>query len=154
MRPLQRKLAAKLGIQWNDFALISPDTWRRALLDFGSLGPLYKYAGMLTSHEVTIIDRKLDVHLVRKGDKQQTSHLMIDRFRFDSFALDSDESKHLPSRFGNLLCYSLMVTPRRKPSNARGSAAWNLAATRPWTICWRITWRRSPACRTSCSGGR
>ncbi|MGF7211294.1 hypothetical protein GGE65_005911 [Skermanella aerolata] len=111
MRPLQRKLAAKLGIQWNDFALISPDTWRRALLDFGSLGPLYKYAGMLTSHEVTIIDRKLDVHLVRKGDKQQTSHLMIDRFRFDSFALDSDESKHLPSRFGNLLCYSLMVTP-------------------------------------------
>jgi hypothetical protein len=111
MRPLQRKLALKLGIQWNDFALISPDTWRRALLDFGSLGPLYKYAGMLTSHEVTIIDRKLDTHLIRKGDKQQTSHLMIDRFRFDSFALDSDESKHLPSRFGNLLCYSLMVTP-------------------------------------------
>ena len=111
MRPLQRKLAAKLGIQWNDFALISPDTWRRALLDFRSLGPLYKYAGMLTSHEVTIIDRKLDAHLIRKGDKQQTSHLLIDRFRFDSFALDSDESKHLPSRFGNLLCYSLMVTP-------------------------------------------
>jgi len=111
MRPLQRKLAAKMGIQWNDFALISPDTWRRALLDFGSLGPLYKYAGMLTSQEVMIIDRKLDAHLIRKGDKRQTSHLMIDRFRFDSFALDSDESKHLPSRFGNLLCYSLMVTP-------------------------------------------
>jgi hypothetical protein len=111
MRPLQRKLAAKMGIQWNDFALISPDTWRRALLEFGSLGPLYKYAGMVTSQEVTIIDRKLDAHLVRKGDKRQTSHLMIDRFRFDSFALDSDESRHLPSRFGNLLCYSFMVTP-------------------------------------------
>ncbi|UEM25052.1 zeta toxin family protein (plasmid) [Skermanella mucosa] len=111
MRPLQRKLAAKMGIQWNDFALISPDTWRKALLDFDSLGPLYKYAGMLTSQEVTIIDRKLDAHLVRKGDKRQTSHLLIDRFRFDSFALHSDESKHLPSRFGNLLCYLLMVTP-------------------------------------------
>jgi hypothetical protein len=49
MRPLQRKLAAKMGLQWNDFALISPDTWRRFLLDFESLGPRYKYAGMLTS---------------------------------------------------------------------------------------------------------
>jgi len=111
MRPLQRKLAAKMGIHWNDFALISPDTWRRALLEFDSLGSLYKYAGMLTSQEVTIIDRKLDAHLVRKGNKRQSSHLLIDRFRFDSFALDSDESKHLPSRYGNLLCYSLMVTP-------------------------------------------
>lgn len=111
MRPLQRKLAAKMGIQWNDFALISPDTWRKALLEFDSLGPLYKYAGMVTSQEVTIIDRKLDAHLVRTGDRRQTSHLLIDRFRFDSFALDSDESKHLPARFGNLLCYLFMVTP-------------------------------------------
>jgi hypothetical protein len=111
MRPLQRKLAAKMGMQWNDFALISPDTWRRALLEFDSLGSLYKYAGMLTSQEVTIIDRKLDAHLVRKGNKRQSSHLLIDRFRFDSFALDSDESKHLPSRYVNLLCYSFMVTP-------------------------------------------
>jgi hypothetical protein len=111
MRPLQRKLAAKMGMHWNDFALISPDTWRRALLEFDSLGSLYKYAGMVTSQEVTIIDRKLDVHLVRKGNERQTTHLLIDRFRFDSFALDSDESKHLPSRYGNLLCYSLMVTP-------------------------------------------
>ena len=111
MRPLQRKLAAKMGMHWNDFALISPDTWRRALLEFNSLGSLYKYAGMLTSQEVTIIDRKLDAHLVRKGNKRQSSHLLIDRFRFDSFALDSDESKHLPSRYGNLLCYSFMVTP-------------------------------------------
>lgn len=111
MRPLQRRLAAKMGIQWNDFALISPDTWRRALLEFDSLGPLYKYAGMVTSQEVMVIDRKLDAHLVRKGNERQISHLLIDRFRFDSFALDSEESRHLPSRFGNLLCYSLMVTP-------------------------------------------
>jgi hypothetical protein len=26
--------------------LISPDIWRKVLLDFGSLGPLYKYAGI------------------------------------------------------------------------------------------------------------
>jgi hypothetical protein len=111
MRPFQRKLARRMGIQWSDFALVSPDTWRRVFLDFDSLGPFYKYAGMLTSQEVTIVDRKLDAHLVRKGEMQQTSHLLLDRFRFDSFALDSDESKHLPSRYGGTLCYFLMITP-------------------------------------------
>jgi hypothetical protein len=111
MRPLQRKLAAGMGLHWNDFALISPDTWRKALLDFKSLGNMYKYAGMLTSHEVTIIDKKLDTYLVHKGRNGQSSHLLIDRFRFDSFALDSDESKHLPSRYGSLLCYFFMITP-------------------------------------------
>ena len=111
MRPLQRKLAARMNIRWNDFALISPDTWRKVLLDFGTLGSSYKYAGMLTSHEVTIIDRKLDAYLVRKGENKQSSHLLVDRFRFDSFALDSEESRQAPSRFGSLLCYFLMITP-------------------------------------------
>jgi hypothetical protein len=111
MRPLQRKLASKMGLQWSDFALISPDTWRRILLDFESLGPRYKYAGMLTSHEVNVIDRKLDAYLVRKGEEGRVSHLLVDRFRFDSFALDSEENRHLASRFGNLLCYFFMITP-------------------------------------------
>src|SRR3954452_7024219 len=107
---------------------------------------------MVTSQEVTIIDRKLDVHLVRKGNQRQTTHLLIDRFRFDSFALDSDESKHLPSRYGNLLCYSLMVTPPEKRLSALGSAVWNLADTRLWTICSRTMWTLLQECRTFCSG--
>jgi len=111
MRPLQRRLAAKMDLYWGDFALISPDTWRRALLDFDNLGPLFKYAGMLTSQEVVLIDRKLDAHLVRKGESRQNSHLLIDRFRFDSFALDSVEARNLPSRYGHLLCYFFMITP-------------------------------------------
>jgi hypothetical protein len=111
MRPLQRQLAGRMGLYWGDFALISPDTWRKALLDFNSLGPLYKYAGMLTSQEVGIIDRKLDAYLVRKGERRCSSHLLIDRFRFDSFALDSDESKHLPFRFREMSYYFFMVTP-------------------------------------------
>lgn len=110
MRPLQRKLARRMGHQWNDFALVSPDTWRRFLLDFDSLGSLYKYAGTLTSHELNIIDRKLDAHLVRKGEESRASHLLIDRFRFDSFALDSEENR-TASHFGNLLCYFFMITP-------------------------------------------
>ena len=111
MRPLQRVLAKKMGVHWRDFALISPDTWRRVFLDFDSLGTLYKYAGMLTSQEVTIVDQKLDAHLVRKGEMRETSHLLVDRFRFDSFALDSDENKHLASRFVGILCYFFMITP-------------------------------------------
>ena len=38
MRPLQKQLAARLGVSWADFALISPDIWRKYLLDYGSLG--------------------------------------------------------------------------------------------------------------------
>ena len=40
MRPLQRKLAARMGLSWDDFALVSPDIWRRILLDFDTLGSI------------------------------------------------------------------------------------------------------------------
>src|SRR5215471_4589032 len=33
MRPLQRTLARKLHFRWEEFALISPDIWRKFLLD-------------------------------------------------------------------------------------------------------------------------
>ena len=39
LRPLQKKLAGDIGVQWSDFALISPDIWRKQLLDYASLGP-------------------------------------------------------------------------------------------------------------------
>ena len=44
MRPLQQKHAEKLGINWHDFALISPDIWRKFLLDYDALGPACKIA--------------------------------------------------------------------------------------------------------------
>ena len=44
VRPRQRRLAEKLGIPWEDFALISPDYWRKYLLDYETLGEDYKYA--------------------------------------------------------------------------------------------------------------
>ena len=34
MRPLQRNLAEKIGVAWRDFAVISPDIWRKYLLDY------------------------------------------------------------------------------------------------------------------------
>src|SRR5208283_3377674 len=34
LRPLQKTLAGELGMRFSDFALISPDIWRKQLLDY------------------------------------------------------------------------------------------------------------------------
>jgi hypothetical protein len=113
MRPLQRMLAKKLGFPWEEFALISPDIWRKFLLDYGSLGAAYKYAGTMTGHEVEIVDKKLDRHMAYKANRGETSHLLIDRFRFDSFVPASEgyESTRLLTRFGDLVYMFFMITP-------------------------------------------
>jgi hypothetical protein len=110
MRPLQRALARKLGFPWENFALISPDIWRKFLLDYGSLGAAYKYAGTMTGHEIEIIDKKLDRHMAMKAARGETSHLLIDRFRFDSF-VEGREPTRLLTRFGDLVYMFFLVTP-------------------------------------------
>ena len=50
-----------------EFALISPDIWRKQLLDYGSLGDAYKYAGAFTGEEVALIDHKLDRYMAKQG---------------------------------------------------------------------------------------
>ena len=67
LRPLQKRLAGDLGVRWSDFALISPDIWRKQLLDYASLGAAYKYAGAFTSEEVQIIDQKLDRYMAAQA---------------------------------------------------------------------------------------
>ncbi|HLT00903.1 MAG TPA: hypothetical protein VK001_01945, partial [Geminicoccaceae bacterium] len=113
MRPLQRQLAEELGLCWADFAVISPDIWRKFLLDYGALGPASKYAGTLTGHELQLIDQKLDRYMAQKAEHTGMSHLLIDRFRFDSFALDPDEEEgsRLLTRFGRLVYMFFMITP-------------------------------------------
>jgi hypothetical protein len=112
LRPLQRRLAGNIGVRWSDFALISPDIWRKQLLDYGALGTAYKYAGAFTSEEVQIIDHKLDGYMARKRAHGEMSHLMIDRFRFDSFAPHSDEAgSNLLTRFGHTVYLFFMITP-------------------------------------------
>jgi hypothetical protein len=112
LRPLQKKLAGDIGVQWEDFALISPDIWRKQLLDYGSLGSAYKYAGAFTAEELQIVDQKLDRYMARKHQRGEMSHLLIDRFRFDSFAPDSDEAgSNLLTRFGQRVCLFFMITP-------------------------------------------
>ena len=112
IRPLQRRLAGEIGADWADFALVSPDIWRKALLDYGSLGAAYKYAGPFTGEELRIVDQKLDAYMARKAEAGRMTHLLIDRFRFDSFAPHSDEAgSNLLTRFGRVIYLFFMITP-------------------------------------------
>ena len=112
LRPLQKKLASDIGVLWSDFALISPDIWRKQLLDYEALGDAYKYAGAFTADELQIVDVKLDRYMARKHRRGEMSHLLIDRFRFDSFAPDSSEAgSNLLTRFGQSVYLFFMITP-------------------------------------------
>jgi len=122
MRPLQKRLAAEIGVQWSDFALISPDIWRKYLLDYATLGDAYKYAGTFTGKELAIIDEKLDRYMAHKAERGGMSHLLIDRFRFDSFAPDSDEAgSNLLTRFGHYVYMFFLITP----PHATVERSWN-----------------------------
>jgi hypothetical protein len=112
LRPLQKQLAGAIGVKWSDIALISPDIWRKQLLDYEALGANYKYAGSFTGEELQIVDHKLDRYMARKAERGRMSHLLIDRFRFDSFAPDSDEAgSNLLTRFGRIVYLFFMITP-------------------------------------------
>ena len=113
IRPHQRKLAKRLGIPWEDFALISPDYWRKYLIDYDSLGDDYKYAAMLTGMELAMIDQKLDRFMAEKAKRNDVPHMLIDRFRFDSFMISDDgvyESRLL-TRFGDTVYLFFVITP-------------------------------------------
>ena len=112
IRPHQRKLAKRLGIPWEDFALISPDYWRKYLIDYDSLGDDYKYAAMLTGMELAMIDQKLDRLMAEKAKQNNMPHMLIDRFRFDSFMVsdDGEYESRLLTRFGDSVYLFFVIT--------------------------------------------
>ena len=112
LRPLQKTLAGDIGVDWSDFALISPDIWRKQLIEYSALGAHYKYGGAFTGDEIKIVDQKLDHYVARKAERGDMPHLLIDRFRFDSFAPDSDEAgSNLLTRFGHIVYLFFLITP-------------------------------------------
>jgi hypothetical protein len=113
IRPYQRDLAGRIGAGWTDFAVVTPDVWRKFLLDYDGLGDQRRYAGPLAGHEVEIVDAKLDRHITAKAAAGRLSHLLIDRFRFDSFSTepDGDGTGQLLTRFGQRVYLQFMVTP-------------------------------------------
>ncbi len=112
LRPRQQKMTEELGLAWRDFALISPDIFRKFLLEYESLGEHHKYAGMCSGDELQIVDEKLDALMARKARNKQLPHLLIDRFRFDSFATRSSEKgSNLLTRFGSRVFMFYMITP-------------------------------------------
>jgi hypothetical protein len=111
LRPLQKTLAGDIGVSWSEFALISPDIWRKQLIDYDGLGPVFRYAAAFTGEELQIIDQKLDRYMARKAERGDMSHLLIDRFRFDSFAPDSHEAgSNLLTRFGQIVYLFFVIT--------------------------------------------
>ncbi len=114
LRARLQKIMGEHGIQPGRYATISPDIWRRFLLDYDSLGEAYKYAGRLTSKEVAIIDRKLDYYIRDKAKRDASiPHLLVDRFRFDSFSTESI-SRILHSTYASYVDTILMffvITP-------------------------------------------
>ncbi len=113
LRPLQRELAGRLGVAWEDFAKISPDYCRKFLLDYDSLGADYKYAAALTAQELEIIDKKIDRYMEGKAAKSEMPHVLVDRFRFDSFmpAPYQKPGGTLLSRFADTAYLFFMITP-------------------------------------------
>ena len=113
IRSQQRRIAEALGIDWKDFAIISPDYWRKLLIDYDGLGDDYKYAAMLTGQELEIIDRKLDALMAEKASSGTVPHMLIDRFRFDSFltAKTGAAESSLLTRFGARIYMFFLITP-------------------------------------------
>jgi hypothetical protein len=113
IRDAQRGIAERLGYDWRDFAIISPDYWRKALLDYDSLGADHKYGAMMCGQELEAIDRKLDILMSVKGAAGTVPHMLIDRFRFDSFARDRvrAEDSTLLTRFGKRVFMFFLITP-------------------------------------------
>ncbi|MFY0992918.1 hypothetical protein [Halomonas sp. C05BenzN] len=107
LRHLLRNTLQDLGIQPEQYGTITPDIWRRLLLDYDALGEAYKYAGRLASKEVKLVDAKLDRYIRDKAQRDRTiPNLLIDRFRFDSFSsetvsrlLDDTYAKHVSTMY-------------------------------------------------------
>ena len=102
------------GIESSLYGIISPDIWRRQLLDYESLGPNYKYSGRFTSNEVNIIDAKLDRYIRRTGQQNRSiPNILVDRFRFDSFSTEQVQKvlHGTYAKYAHIMYMYFVITP-------------------------------------------
>lgn len=114
LRQMLKQVMREHGIEPDSYTTISPDIWRRLLLDYESLGTAYKYASYLTSRELMVIDSKLDRYIRFKANRDQAiPHFLIDRFRFDSFSSDKVERilHNTYAKYVNTMYMYFVVTP-------------------------------------------
>jgi hypothetical protein len=114
LRAILPSLIEEKNLDRNTFGTISPDIWRKFLLDYESLDSAYKYFGRMTSQEVIIVDGKLDRYIRAKARRNKAiPNLLVDRFRFDSFT-----SENIPrilydtyARYTDVMYMYFVVTP-------------------------------------------
>jgi hypothetical protein len=114
LRPLLKQTMGQRGIESSLYGIISPDIWRRQLLDYESLGPHYKYSGRFTSNEVNIIDGKLDRYIRRTGQQNQSiPNILVDRFRFDSFSTEQVQKvlHGTYAKYAHIMHMYFVITP-------------------------------------------
>ena len=155
MRPLQKVLARKLKFPWEEFALISPDIWRKFLLDYGSLGVAYKYAGTLSGHEVEIIDKKLDRRMTARATPgrcricSSTASVSIVSFRSGKV-----KGRAALTRFGDLVYMFFMITPPEMTVGRASTGFLKVGAYRRMITLALILEESLPACLNCYSPGR
>ena len=114
LRPLLQQTMGQRGIESSLYGIISPDIWRRQLLEYESLGDHYKYSGRFTSNEVNIIDSKLDRYIRRTGQQNQTiPNILVDRFRFDSFSTEQVQQvlHGTYAKYAHIMYMYFVITP-------------------------------------------
>ena len=114
LRPLLQKTMGQRGIESSLYGIISPDIWRRQLLNYESLGANYKYSGRFTSNEVNIIDAKLDRYIRRTGQQNRSiPNILVDRFRFDSFSTEQVQKvlHGTYAKYAHIMYMYFVITP-------------------------------------------
>ena len=86
------------------------DLWQKTVITGAKITPEREF---LIKGYLEIIDKKLDGYMAEKAARGETPHLLIDRFRFDSFESSSPEKigSRLLSRFGHTVFIFFIITP-------------------------------------------
>jgi len=126
------KARGDIGVKWANSRLISPDIWRKQLLDYATLGPAYKYGGAFTGDELQIVDQKLDRYMARKAQRANVAFADRPIPLRQLCPHSTKRASNLLTRFGHSVYLFFMITPpESRWWSARGLAAPKSDDTKP-----------------------